>query len=557
MMKFKKFLAAGMVSAMMFGVVGTVAPRVSVYAADEIVVPKVTIDYDHFTATIEVGDVVTTGNTAINPDYYCVEVLKAKDSAKASATYYYKADTAGTAVVDLSFLKATKTQYIRVSDLNDPEKSIVVTINPQPAKLKAKYKATETELDKRLALTEGKNAVAATDYEKYDYRTLYSSKWASQENTPTSLKDIDLNLYTVAGTTLIIRKKAENSGTDEKLKAPAGAEIKVKISAAAKSPKTTIDYAKGLVSLPKGAEFQLVGGADKWIAVGDAAVKWSPSEILSKAGETEENAAIKSTKGFAIRVRTAATERKAASNSGFLKVPAAPMLVVGPTNIDWSSTPAPTPQAVPTGTAETVITCKASNASNAEALDGKVTVSQKYDLTDGVSYHFAVEDADFDFSEDGKNWTTVKAGKEHVVYGDANKEQNVYVRRSANKATASLASTAAQFTIMQKRTALTSTTSGTTVTVVVATGANCTITRETAEGSNKGKVKVSNVTSGVNAVEYWDGSRWTALTANAILQDSDASEVYTLIVRAVADTTSDPKKDMSDPLKTTVPVSSN
>ena len=56
---------------------------------------------------------------------------------------------------------------------------------------------------------------------------------------------------------LIDRQSPKAVPSGEKA-APAGVEVKVKIPAAPKAPKVTIDYAKGTFKLPKNAEAQII-----------------------------------------------------------------------------------------------------------------------------------------------------------------------------------------------------------------------------------------------------------------------------------------------------------
>ena len=79
MMKFKKFLAAAMTGVMMFGMVATAAPAISVYAKGEAAAKSkysVEVDYENFTATIKD---TTAGATAKSDIYVVLEVLKDKE----------------------------------------------------------------------------------------------------------------------------------------------------------------------------------------------------------------------------------------------------------------------------------------------------------------------------------------------------------------------------------------------------------------------------------------------------------------------------------------------
>lgn len=315
MMKFKKFLAAAMTGAMMLGLAATAAPAVSAYAAGEEETAQsaytVAVDYDAFTATIKAA--------AQNDAYVILEVLKDETGEKVSATYTYPVaalDEGYGVVVDLSFLKASKEAYIRVHGSSESAVSAVVKISAQPKKFSMKYTSGQGSLVGALLID--KAAPVEADLAAYEYRTLYGSDFAP-------LADLDQATVEIAGTTIIVRKAAVTSGDNAAVASP---EVKVKIAAAPKAPKVTVDYVNGKIKLAKGTEYQVVSGATQyaWVATGDKAVSVSPLAVL-EAGVTGDTAeatrASLAENGFSIAVRTAATEKKAASNVTIVEVPAA------------------------------------------------------------------------------------------------------------------------------------------------------------------------------------------------------------------------------------------
>ena len=243
MMKFKKFLAAAITGAMMFGMVATAAPAVNAYAVEgdttdpstpEVpdvptgseTVTKSGISYEKMTLTIESTD-----------PYVVVEFYKDfTKTEKVSNTYTYP-NTNGTVVVDLGFFKPTKKAGIRYygSSLTDEEKKAIAVepINVQEAKFSVKVDASK---DNFIDATKDKSknfALTAKTIDEYSYRSLYATEWKK-------LSKFEFNTAKVAGTTIVIRK-------DATAEAPASPEVKVKIGASAKAPKVSIDYVKGTI----------------------------------------------------------------------------------------------------------------------------------------------------------------------------------------------------------------------------------------------------------------------------------------------------------------------
>lgn len=276
MMKFKKLLAAAMTGAMVFGTMAGAAPAAAIYAAETTATKSaytIEIDYETYTANI-------SSTTASDP-YVILEVLKDETGSKTSATYTYAMNGNTEITVDLSFLKATKASYLRVHGSSETVTSDVVTVNAQPEKIKLKYVSGQTDTSKAVAnnieaaFATGGTKISAKDVEDgvYEYHTLYGGA------SFVSLEELDQATTEIAGTTIIVRKAA----TD---KAPAGAEVKVKISAAPKAPKVTVDYAKGSIKLPKNTEAQIVYAGEGTEAV-PATMELDASKGDLYAGSTQ------------------------------------------------------------------------------------------------------------------------------------------------------------------------------------------------------------------------------------------------------------------------------
>lgn len=418
MMKFKKFLAAAMTGVMMFGMVATAAPAISAYAEGEAAAKSkysVEVDYENFTATIK----DTTASASAKSDIYVVlEVLKDKEGTKVSSTHVYPVEEVTVAegetttkffgaVVDLSFLKASKEAYIRVHGNSEKDSSDIVTVSPQAKKVAIKYTSGQETLLKALSID--KAAPTEEVLAAYEYRTLYGSNYSD-------LKDLDKDMVEVAGTTLVVRSKAVPSG--EKA-APAGVEVKVKIPAAPKAPKVTIDYAKGTFKLPKNAEAQIIFNEpdtttraagelkstpwkDLSITTGDQAL------ILGLFDETKTEAMVEAlTKnGFTLVVRTKAG-KKAASN---------PAIVL----VEGVDTPVQTP-----GTEEGSVLD--------EVKIGDAKLTWKVSATD-ITY--TASGADFEYYDAAKSkWVAIKSTKPVVVKTATSADVKVKVRQAGVKAT--------------------------------------------------------------------------------------------------------------------------
>lgn len=266
--------------------------------------PIITLDYTNYVAWLTVGP---------NDKYVVLEVMKSKKNKDGSYTYnpsaqymYDLTEMAGQVIqktirIDLSFLKATSMQFIQIhGDANPANVSGVIAVNPQPKKPSIKYAGGvfTAKIDRQeVTLNQGQ-------LEAYEYRTLYGSRWDS-------LRNFNGATSAIAGTTIMVREKAKPT-------APAGVEAKIKIPAAAKAPKVTIDYVKGIINIPKGVEFKISarGKEGNWAVYknekgAEAAAKLTPTEILDRfipytGGPLtpEDKTAALEVEGFSIIART-------------------------------------------------------------------------------------------------------------------------------------------------------------------------------------------------------------------------------------------------------------
>lgn len=253
-------------------------------------------------AFVDAGLMTLTVQT--NDPYFTVDVLKtASDTEKPSKSYTYANNDDQCVIIDLGFLKVKKGNILNVygSSVTDKRKGTIVTTEAQPAKEKITVDATKTS----LAAAIGKTTPA--DAEKYQYTSSFRGDWYDLDN-------LDFEAAKVAGTTIIIRLKAVDTaaeGTTAAKSTPAGPEIKVKIPAAPKAPKVTVDYTKGTVKVTDKMQIALlpadgpVNEATGW----KTAKKSMTRKEIAKELLGDEN----STAAFTMVVRTAASGKKSAS----------------------------------------------------------------------------------------------------------------------------------------------------------------------------------------------------------------------------------------------------
>ncbi len=382
---------------------GTTTPTPSPYPSVSAGNPIVLMDYADYSAWLAVG---------AKDKYIVLEVLKVKKDKTGKVTstsvgnqYVYdlveltKSSVQKGIRVDLSFLKATSEQNIRIYGDSNPANTTQLQINPQPKKPSIKYAGGvfTAKIDKKDTV------LTPVQLDKYEYKTLYGSKW-------NSLKNYNGTTSAIAGTTLLVRERATAT-------TPAGVEAKIKIPAAAKAPKVTIDYVKGIVSIPKGVEFKVFaqGKEGNWASV-DSAAKLTPTEILDKfvpyiggVLTAEDKKAALEVKGFSIIARTAAVTKnnvvtKAASQPIFVDIPAA---------------------------------TKVTKVQNEDKILGSVpaTIYLTYrNVEKGIE--MTAVGGNFDYSaDDGKSWKTVKPdAKKPTVAAPKGDAKGILIRESGMKA---------------------------------------------------------------------------------------------------------------------------
>ena len=425
----KKFFAKALAFAMVMGSVGihgvAVAPVGIVKAAGE---PTITFDPVTYEATIEVAAGVKSG-------YVCLKVLKEdKLDAKVVSESWYPVKTVNNkdvAIVDLSFLKAAKPSYIMAVDMLGNKSASVTTIAAQ-TKTAIKYDAkTKSFVDKSKAPIDG------AELANYEYKTLYGSNWgtiaasggAFTPSTLATFKTDKLENAVVAGTTLVVRKAANNTAGSE---APAGTEVKVKIPAVAKAPKVKVDYVKGVISLPKGVEVCIVdtgtgklkqGGspaADLW---GSATGKLTQEQILTALQVAEADTTKTQAMGYTFAIRTAEIkDKKAASKIDFIKINPAPIIS-------------------PDTTAKKVQVLKAADGTTKEAVFGYTFEADGLEVTPDPN-----STVNCAYSLDGRKWVPITGGVTIKVEDKAKVQFYVPAEKGSDTKAASFASNIVEIT---------------------------------------------------------------------------------------------------------------
>lgn len=256
-------------------------------------------------------------------------------------TYETKDKTDGVKV-DLSKLSNTKDNYIV---LTTPAKDISIVKIPQAnKKAKAKFDAGKGQIQ----FDANGSPANVTDKDvakKIEYKTAYGN-WT---NMATSNGVVDFSLYQEEGAKLTVRAVASGrkddgtfdklgTQTDTKLKygvkgseteypiyeasSLPGKEVKVSIPAKAKGPKATADYVKGTVKFPKNSEYRLVK-PDKIEAAsadGKYTAGTTTATTIAEIVKNKSDFSADTVTEFDIEVRTAATDKKAASKWSRLSV---------------------------------------------------------------------------------------------------------------------------------------------------------------------------------------------------------------------------------------------
>ncbi|MDE7211133.1 MAG: hypothetical protein K2O03_06775 [Lachnospiraceae bacterium] len=500
--KFAAIVAAAMTGVMALGLVATAAPAVSAYAEEKVSDYKIYVDYTSFQAVIYAESEVSA--------YVALEVVKDETGTKPGTKYFYPVTELSFdeddplaaynekygVVVDLSFLKISKPAYIRVQGDHENVTSGVTTINPQLKKFSMKYTAGKTNWYEAFTIDKAVQK-DATGLAAYQYRTLYGSEF-------TNLTDFESVKATaeIAGTTLIVRKKAVQA-TDETAGA-ISAEVKVKVPAAPKAPKVAVDYVKNIVKLPKNVKYAVIKADESVTSFAQASEKGdslSPANILVNCGIVDGDDPKKPdadvlAAGFSIVVYTPASGKKADSLYTIVSIP------------------------------------KTESAAAMDS-DGKIVVNDKVYATlkkTDTGYDLTATGADFGYSlesADSTKWTTVKAGATKSINLTKDTDGKLYVKAMGNKAEGTLPTDAVEVSWFK------------------ITSIDVTVTPETIKAAANAKVKVTCTVNAIGAVT--DDDKKVTITVSGSLTSTADGEIalaantqpgeYTVTVTSASDST--------------------
>ncbi len=279
MMKFKKFLAAAMMGTMMFGMVAAALPVSYAYAAEtEVYRNDITLSFDYEDLSVTVSSEKDT--------YIKLEVLKLSgETIKGVGSFYsYKLEN-GTITIDLSFLSLSKDCMICVRGDSDlmAKRTEPVKIAKQEKKPSIKYGAQEDSTKPGSLSIKNSFTLRGADFDPalYQYKPLYGTSWNNMSELP-------IDTLSIAGTTLMIRKAFVETAGSENV---ASAEAKVKIAAAPKAPKATVDYKKGVVTIPNKTEYKVIyaSGENDSASTTEASMKVTetPLYVSTNSGNTQ------------------------------------------------------------------------------------------------------------------------------------------------------------------------------------------------------------------------------------------------------------------------------
>lgn len=226
-----------------------------------IVADAVRLEIDYSSQNLPFHIVSTKKGTDKADKFLFLEVVKTESlTEKASATYCYEA-TNGEVYVDPSALKLTKGGFVRVyGDVNSkPVK--VYKIPAQVTKPSVKYVAGKDTFFESFQYGKGKAALTAAAADNLQWKLPSSNEWNAFVDKVTTNGDQGLeksmDSLRIAGSTILVREVSEDGS------AMPSAEVKVKISAAPKAPKVTLDYAKNTIKLAKNSKIRILSSNTK------------------------------------------------------------------------------------------------------------------------------------------------------------------------------------------------------------------------------------------------------------------------------------------------------
>lgn len=362
MVNFRKLAKFALTGSLAFGLIAA-AGAMKAQAAK----PTVNYNYQNQTMTVTPAN----GEDATSDYFYVAVDVGGKIKSTDRIAYTVNSKKSVVTTLDLSGIVYNKDTKLKIyADIDagnngavptDTTKIQEITIKAQPTKIKAtftpnaasgsqiKVTAASDLANGELDSNTGKIKTAAA----WEYRTTYSNEWKNG----VYLTSETIEQFSTYGTTLIIRQRAidtdtknetigldDTSATQELL---ASKEAKLKIPKKANGPKAAVDPVKITVTIPAKSEWRIIGSKLTAGAVGNKDTYWTATaedkdgwikndskkvytvkELNSKIADGAKIAGNSKTvdanilAGVTIELKTAATDKKAASKISYIQLPA-------------------------------------------------------------------------------------------------------------------------------------------------------------------------------------------------------------------------------------------
>lgn len=354
----------------------------------------------------------------------------------------YDVPKSGSVAVDLSTLNVTKDNYIKVwGDKNTDPVIYKIPAADTLGKASIEFKAATKNQPETATATIPKKGESTAYKGKIEF-AVGTGSWNPVESTKSEGGKqtyeglIGVSDFTALGATLRVRVAgADEVNTTSKEYTVKGStkkatvlecegsfpskEIKVKVPKKAAAPKVKVDYTKGIVTLPKNAEYR--------VNTADSLGEWKDGTSLT----TKENSEFDISKGGAFDVRTKAKDKKPASMYRAFNYDAQAVLKVakdGEVKDDAAKVKVTSGSATSADLtltyARTVTTGKKASTS------GAITISNAN--KDFAYEYLVVKDGGNEAPKaDVKGAKAVKSGKDTVVKFKNDAKYTVYVRRAA------------------------------------------------------------------------------------------------------------------------------
>lgn len=362
----------------------------------------------------------------------------------------YDMPKSGSVAVDLSTLNVTKDNYIKVwGDKNTEPVIYKIPAADKLGKASIAFKAATKDQPETATATIPKKG-ESTAYKGKIQVAVGTGSWHLVESTgaqggkSTYEGLIDVSDFTALGATLRVRvagadaytgpspEPVETTSKEYTIKGSTkkatvveykgsfpSKEIKVKVPKKAAAPKVKVDYTKGIVTLPKNAEYR--------VNTANSLGEWKDGTSLT----TKENSEFDISKGGAFDVRTKAKDKKPASMYLAFKYDAQAVLkVANDGNVKDDAAKVKVTSGSATSADLTLTYARTVTTGKKASTSGAITISN---ANKDFAYEYLVvkDGGNEDPKADVKGAKAVKSGKDTVVKFKNDAKYTVYVRRAA------------------------------------------------------------------------------------------------------------------------------